>query len=140
MVRFTCPANPGGITPASGPPGPGAGLGPGPGAGLGPGPGSGRRTRGPGLTGAVRAAAEGPGVHGEQDVQVSLGALKEYVQRMKSLPGQRTLILVSPGFLTLTTQALAEINLMPPEFATVLRKALEHGDLTGSAATLNETR
>ena len=45
---------------------------------------------------------------GEQDVQVSLGSLKEYVRRMIALPGQRTLILVSPGFLTLTTQALAD--------------------------------
>ena len=45
---------------------------------------------------------------GEQDVQVSLSSLKEYVRRMKPLPGQRTLILVSPGFLTLTTQALAD--------------------------------
>jgi VWFA-related protein len=47
-------------------------------------------------------------VAGEQDVQVSLGSLKEYLRRMKALPGQRTLILVSPGFLTLTTQALAD--------------------------------
>ena len=45
---------------------------------------------------------------GDQDVQVSLASLKEYVRRMKPLPGQRTLILVSPGFLTLTTQALSE--------------------------------
>ena len=45
---------------------------------------------------------------GDQDVQVSLGSLKQYVRRMKPLPGQRTLILVSPGFLTLTTQALSE--------------------------------
>jgi len=34
-----------------------------------------------------------------------------------------------------TAQALAEINLMPPEFAAVLRKILEQGDLTGPAAT-----
>lgn len=45
---------------------------------------------------------------GEQDVQVSLGSVKGYVRRMATLPGQRTLILVSPGFLTLTSQALAD--------------------------------
>jgi VWFA-related protein len=45
---------------------------------------------------------------GEQDVQVSLDSLKQYVRKMKPLPGQRTLILVSPGFLTLTTQALTD--------------------------------
>jgi VWFA-related protein len=46
-------------------------------------------------------------VAGEQDVQVSLASLNEYVRRMAALPGQRTLILVSPGFLTLTSQSLA---------------------------------
>jgi VWFA-related protein len=46
-------------------------------------------------------------VAGEQDVQVSLASLNEYVRRMAALPGQRTLILVSPGFLTLTPQSLA---------------------------------
>ena len=39
MVRVTCPANPGGIIPASGPPGPGAGAGSWGGLGLGAGPG-----------------------------------------------------------------------------------------------------
>ncbi|MGZ7103756.1 MAG: VWA domain-containing protein, partial [Candidatus Angelobacter sp.] len=39
-------------------------------------------------------------VAGEQDVQVSLASVNEYVRRMATLPGQRTLILVSPGFLT----------------------------------------
>jgi len=45
---------------------------------------------------------------GEQDVQVALASVKDYVRRMATLPGQRTLILVSPGFLTLTSQALAD--------------------------------
>ncbi len=39
---------------------------------------------------------------GEQDVQVALASVKDYVRRMATLPGQRTLILVSPGFLPLT--------------------------------------
>ena len=44
---------------------------------------------------------------GDQDVQVSLTSILGFVRRMASLPGQRTLILVSPGFFTLTAQALA---------------------------------
>jgi VWFA-related protein len=56
----------------------------------------------------VDSAAVQTLVAGEQDVQVSLGSLKNYVLKMAALPGQRTLILVSPGFLTLTTQALAD--------------------------------
>jgi VWFA-related protein len=46
-------------------------------------------------------------VAGEQDVQLSLASLDGYIRRMAALPGQRTLILVSPGFLTLTAQSLA---------------------------------
>ena len=50
---------------------------------------------------------------GEQDVQVTLASVKELVRRMANLPGQRTLILVSPGFLTLTSQSLtAESQIM----------------------------
>ncbi len=56
----------------------------------------------------VDSAAVQTLVAGEQDVQISLGSLKNYVLKMAALPGQRTLILVSPGFLTLTTQALAD--------------------------------
>jgi VWFA-related protein len=43
---------------------------------------------------------------GDQDVQVTLTAVKEYVRRMAKLPGQRTLILVSPGFVAITPEAL----------------------------------
>jgi VWFA-related protein len=42
---------------------------------------------------------------GDQDVQVSFAAIKEFVRRMANLPGQRTLILVSPGFIPLEEQA-----------------------------------
>ena len=55
----------------------------------------------------AEAAATQALVAGEQDVQVALASVNEYVRRMATLPGQRTLILVSPGFLTLTSQALA---------------------------------
>ncbi len=44
---------------------------------------------------------------GHQDVQLSLATLGEIVRRMATLPGQRTLILVSPGFLTVEPEALA---------------------------------
>jgi VWFA-related protein len=55
---------------------------------------------------AETAATQALGA-GDQDVQVSLASLNQYVRRMATLPGQRTLVLVSPGFLTLTSQALA---------------------------------
>jgi VWFA-related protein len=45
---------------------------------------------------------------GDQDVRVSLGFIGEMVRRMGALPGQRTLILVSPGFLTVTGEAMNE--------------------------------
>jgi VWFA-related protein len=44
---------------------------------------------------------------GDQDVQVTFAAVKEYVRRMAKLPGQRTLILVSPGFVAITPEALS---------------------------------
>ena len=45
---------------------------------------------------------------GEQDIRVTLSALHEFVRRMTALPGNRTLILVSPGFLILTPEARSE--------------------------------
>ena len=50
---------------------------------------------------------------GDQDVRVTLLTLKECVRKMATLPGQRTLIIVSPGFLTISTEALsAESQIM----------------------------
>ena len=50
---------------------------------------------------------------GDQDTRVTLATVKECVHRMIPLPGQRTLILVSPGFLTITPEALsAESQIM----------------------------
>lgn len=43
---------------------------------------------------------------GEQDVRVTLGFVRELLRKMGTLPGQRTLILVSPGFLTITPEAM----------------------------------
>jgi VWFA-related protein len=44
---------------------------------------------------------------GDQDVQVTLATIKEVVRRIATLPGQRTMILVSPGFASITPAALS---------------------------------
>jgi VWFA-related protein len=50
---------------------------------------------------------------GDQDARVTLSTVNECVRRMAPLPGQRILILVSPGFLTVTSEALsAESQIM----------------------------
>ena len=50
---------------------------------------------------------------GAQDVHATYAAISEFVRRMANLPGQRTLILVSPGFLSISPEALtAESQLM----------------------------
>ena len=54
----------------------------------------------------VESAARRVLAVGEQDVQVTLASIKEFVRRMAKLPGQRTLILVSPGFVSVGPQAL----------------------------------
>ena len=54
----------------------------------------------------VRSAAAGAVTAGDQDVRVALTALKEFVRKTGTLPGQRTLVLVSPGFVTLTPEAM----------------------------------
>jgi VWFA-related protein len=56
----------------------------------------------------ARSAAAQSLATGEQDVWASLTMVKQFVRKMAPLPGQRTLILVSPGFLTLTPEAMSE--------------------------------
>jgi VWFA-related protein len=56
----------------------------------------------------VRSTATNSLMTGDQDVRAMLATLREYVRKMGTLPGQRTLILVSPGFLTLTPEAMTE--------------------------------
>jgi VWFA-related protein len=56
----------------------------------------------------VRSAAAQALAIGDQDVRVALGFVREVVRSMGALPGQRTLILVSPGFLTITPEAMTE--------------------------------
>jgi len=57
--------------------------------------------------GMARSSASRSLSLGEQDVRVSLQTVKEVVGKMAGLPGQRTLILVSPGFYTVTFEAMA---------------------------------
>jgi hypothetical protein len=56
----------------------------------------------------VESAAMRALVIGEQDVRVTFAAVKEFVRSTAALPGQRTLILVSPGFLILSPQTRTE--------------------------------
>jgi len=44
---------------------------------------------------------------GQQDIHVTFAAIAEFVRRMANMPGQRSLILVSPGFVTITPEAFA---------------------------------
>ena len=54
----------------------------------------------------VEAAAARALAIGDQDVRVTLNGITDVVRRMGSLPGQRVLILVSPGFLTMGREAM----------------------------------
>ncbi len=56
----------------------------------------------------VRSAASRELINGDQDVHVSFSTIREFVRRMALLPGQRTMILISPGFLAMTPAAMAE--------------------------------
>ena len=48
----------------------------------------------------VRTAASREISVGDQETRLSLGLLRDIVRRMGSVPGQRTILLVSPGFIT----------------------------------------
>jgi VWFA-related protein len=54
----------------------------------------------------ARSAAGHALTTGDQDVRVTMDFLKELIHKMKPLPGDRTLILISPGFLTFSQEAL----------------------------------
>jgi VWFA-related protein len=45
---------------------------------------------------------------GDQDVRVTLGFVHDVVRKMATLPGARTLILMSPGFLTVSPEAMID--------------------------------
>jgi len=48
----------------------------------------------------VQSAAQDALTRGDSETQLVLGSVKDVVRRMASVPGQRTVVLVSPGFLT----------------------------------------
>jgi VWFA-related protein len=56
----------------------------------------------------VRSAAAQSLSFGEADARATLSTIRELVRRMAALPGQRTLILISPGFLTITQEGMME--------------------------------
>jgi VWFA-related protein len=49
---------------------------------------------------------------GNADVQVSMAVLKDVVRRISAMPGQRSLILVSPGFLIVPDFRTDEVDIM----------------------------
>jgi VWFA-related protein len=63
----------------------------------------------------------------DQDVRMSLAFIAEVARRMGRLPGQRVLILVSAGFLTITPESMAEksVILNLPAQANVRINALD---------------
>ena len=56
----------------------------------------------------ARSAASQALALGEQGTRVTLDVIRLVVKKMATLPGQHTLILISPGFLTVTSEAMTE--------------------------------
>jgi VWFA-related protein len=54
----------------------------------------------------VKAAAEVAFQTGDEDARDTLGYLRDIVHSVSKLPGERTLVLVSPGFLTLSPESM----------------------------------
>jgi len=70
----------------------------------------------PGTTSTAQTMAQAAAAHelvmGETETRLSLIAVHDYIRRMASMPGQRSLVLVSPGFLVLDDHRSDEIDLM----------------------------
>lgn len=56
----------------------------------------------------VQGAASREASLGEQDTRVSLSVLKDVVRRLSAMPGQRMIVLTSPGFLTISPESLED--------------------------------
>jgi len=54
------------------------------------------------LINEVKRAGQEALAHGDQETTFALGAVEEVVRRLSAMPGSRTMILVSPGFLLAT--------------------------------------
>lgn len=61
---------------------------------------------------AVEGAAMSELELGNEDARVSLSFIGDLVLRMRSLPCRHTLVLVSPGFLTITPESMAEKSII----------------------------
>lgn len=80
---------------------------------------------------------------GNQDVQTSYATIGEYVRRIATLPGQRTLVLVSPGFISLEPGArTAESRVLDlAAQSNVTISALDaRGLYTGTITASDDTR
>ena len=55
---------------------------------------------------AVKAAAETSLEEGDQDARETLGYLREVVASVAKMPGERTIVLISPGFLSLSQESM----------------------------------
>jgi VWFA-related protein len=73
----------------------------------------------------VKAAAEVTFQTGDQDARDTLGFLRDVVNSISKLPGERTLVLVSPGFLTLSPESM--------EMASQILNLAAAGSVTVSA-------
>jgi VWFA-related protein len=60
----------------------------------------------------ARAVAARELAHGESDLKQTLGVLKDVVRRLSSAPGERTIVLISPGFPVTTDYRLGVAELM----------------------------
>ncbi len=56
----------------------------------------------------MKAAIQRVLAHGDQETSFSLGAVKDVIRRLSTMPGERNLVLVSPGFLVTLDHRLAE--------------------------------
>ena len=73
---------------------------------------------------------------GEQETRVALAALKDAVRRMSAMPGERILVLVSPGFLTLSENQPDEYDAIDRALrANVLMNVLNARGFTRQTST-----
>ena len=80
---------------------------------------------------------------GEQNTRISLLKIEGVVRAMATLPGQRTLVLVSPGFLTLSQDSLKLTSQILEEAAhanVVINTLDARGLYVGRADAARETR
>ncbi len=60
----------------------------------------------------VRIAVHQALEYGNRDTSFSLGAVKDIVRRMSAMPGNRTIVLVSPGFILTQDFRSAEYDVL----------------------------